>query len=229
MRKSNLKFGIVIGVLFIIYNLLMFVLPFEKNGMFWLSYGFTLDAFVIAVVACIIAFRSGTDIMSKFYGFPIAKVGVMYLCIQIMICFMFVIFSRKIQIWLGVLVYAVALGIAIVGLVVTDSVRDNIQCEDIKLAKEISVIRAAQSKVNQMAVQCNDSGAALAVKQFSDELRFSDPVSGSALVEIEADLTAVIDEIQQAVVDENVDSIMKLCKKATEILNERNRLCKLNK
>lgn len=229
MKKSNIRFGIIIGILLIIYNLLVFVIPFEKNSIFWLSYGFTLDAFVIAAVSLVIAFRSGKDITSKFYGFPIAKVGLIYLLVQVILCFVFMGLSKWIPISVGVIVYAVALGFAVIGLVVTDTVRDHIQHQDIKLRNDVSVIRTAQAKLNQMVTQCNNNDVAAAVAALADELRFSDPVSAHALSEVEADLIAIIDEIQQAVVDEDSISIMQLCKKAAAILGERNRLCKLNK
>lgn len=229
MKKSNVRFGIVIAILLIIYNLLVFIIPFEQNGIFWLSYGFTLDAFVVASVACVIAFRSGKGITSKFYGFPVAKVGVIYLAIQIVLCFLFMALSQHSPVWLGVLIYAIALGAAVIGLVVTDTVRDHIQDQDIKLSNNISVVRTAQSKLNQMMTQCEDSSVAIAVKKFAEELRYSDPVSGPALAEAEADLSAAIDNLQQAIADGDTVAILALCKQGQLLLAERNRLCKLNK
>ena len=229
MKKSNVRFGIVIAILLIIYNLLVFVIPFEQNGVFWLSYGFTLDAFVVASVACVIAFRSGEGITSKFYGFPVAKVGVIYLAIQVVLCFVFMTLSQHTPVWLGVLIYAIALGAAIIGLVVTDTVRDHIQDQDVKLSNSVSTIRAAQSKVYQMMTLCDDPNAIMAVKKFAEELRYSDPVSGPALAEAEADLSAAIDNLQQAIADGDNVAILALCKQGQLLLAERNRLCKLNK
>lgn len=229
MKKSNVRLGILVALLLLIYHLLVFSIPFEHNGVFWLSYGFTLDAFVIAIVALVIAFRSGKDITSKFYGFPIAKIGVIYLGVQVVLCFVFMALSQHVQIWLGVLVYAVALAAAVVGLIATDTVRDHIQDQDVKLSNNTSVVRAAQSKLNQMMTQCEDQRAATAVKKFAEELRYSDPVSGPALIEIESDLSATIDDLQQAVVDGDTEAILALCKRGHLLLAERNRVCKLNK
>lgn len=227
--KNNVRFGIIIAILLIIYHLLVFILPFEHNGIFWLSYGFTLDAFVIAAVACVIAFRNGKDVTSKFYGFPIAKVGISYLAVQLILCFVFMTLSLYFQIWLGALVYTIALGAAVIGLVATDTVRDHIEIQDIKLNEAISVMRSAQSKVNQMVAQCDNAGSASLVKALAEELRYSDPVSNSALVDVETDLCSTIDELQQAVVDGDDMAIKQLCHKGTATLNERNRLCKLYK
>ena len=60
-------------------------------------------------------------------------------------------------------------------------------------------------------------------------LNYCDPVSSDATIAAETELKAVMDEIQQAIVDDDVTSVVPLCKKAEAILAERNRLCKLNK
>ena len=229
LKKSNVRFGIILAILLIIYHLLVFVIPFEHNSIFWLSYGFTFDAFVVATVAFLIAFRSGKSVASKFYGFPIAKVGIFYLAVQIVMCFIFMALSQYTPVWLGVLVYAISLGAAIIGLVAVDTVRDHIEAQDFKHTENVSVMRSAQSKVNQMVAQCNNSESASIVKAFAEELRYSDPVSSPALIEVETDLCTTIDELQEAVVNSDDISIKQLCQKAMAALNERNHLCKLYK
>ena len=231
MKKSNIRFGIVLAVLLIIYHLLVFAIPFEHNSIFWLSYGLTLDAFVIATVACFIAFRNGKSVTSKFYGFPIAKVGVIYLVVQMILCMAFVVISQYIEvpIWISVLVYAIALGVAVIGLATTDTVRDHIEQQDAKQQYNVSVMRAVHAKVRQMVAQCTNPDCANVVNALAEELRYSDPVSNPALAVIESDLGNAIDELQLAVTSGDDASIQSLCQKATVILNERNILCRISK
>ena len=80
-----------------------------------------------------------------------------------------------------------------------------------------------------MATQCDDSNASASVKDLAEELRYSDPVSSAALLEIEAALSAIVDELQSAIIDGDITAISQLCRKASAVLTERNRLCKLNK
>jgi hypothetical protein len=86
-------------------------------------------------------------------------------------------------------------------------------------------MRSLQSKVIQLATQ---SGSP-ALQALADEFRYSDPVSSPAIADAEADLTAAVDDLQAAFVDGDQDSLEQLCRKASAILAERNRLCKLNK
>ena len=120
--------------------------------------------------------------------------------------------------------YAIGLGAAVIGLVSVDAVVDEIHKQDAQLKKDVSMMRGLQSKVSQMAAQSDD----VAIKALAEEFRYSDPVSSEQIAEAEADLAAVVDELQAAVVDGDA-SVALLRKKASALLAERNRLCKLNK
>lgn len=86
-------------------------------------------------------------------------------------------------------------------------------------------MRSLQSKANQMAAQCSLPE----VRQFCENIRYSDPVSSEALAEIERDLSAAVDDLQAAIVDGDNGVISQLARKADTLLSERNRVCKLNK
>ena len=49
------------------------------------------------------------------------------------------------------------------------------------------------------------------------------------IADVEVDLVAVVDELQAAFVEGDDLTVEKLCRKASALLAERNRLCKLNK
>ena len=127
--------------------------------------------------------------------------------------------------WLAVLVYAAMLGAAVIGLVSADAVVETIHTQDQKLKKDVTFIGSLQSKANQMAAQCSLPE----MRQFCENVRYSDPVSSEALAEIERDLSAAVDDLQSAVVDGDTEMIAQLVRKADGLLGERNRVCKLNK
>jgi ATP-dependent helicase/DNAse subunit B len=69
-----------------------------------------------------------------------------------------------------VLVYAIALGAAVIGLISAEAVVEGIHVQDTKLKKNVTLMRGLQSKVNQMVSQCENSDAAEAVKKFAEEI-----------------------------------------------------------
>lgn len=229
MKKGTIRWIIGLGVLLVLYILVAFLIPFVHTATFWVSFVFTLIAFGVVAAAFYIAFIKNPDAKSKFYGFPIAKIGAIYGLVQLTAGIIFIALAVYAPVWLAVLVYAFALGAAVIGLVSAEAVVEEIRVQDVKLKKDVSLMRSLQSKVNQMASQCDNPDAAAAVKQFAEEMRYSDPVSSEALAEIEADLCAAVDELQAAIADGDSNAAKQLCRKASVVLAERNRLCKLNK
>ena len=225
MKKNFTRSAICLGVLLLLYILLAFLIPFPKTAVFWLSFGFTLVAFAVTGWALYTAFLKKPRATSRFYGFPIARIGVIYGGGQLVCGLAFMALGKWIPTWLAVLVYAAMLGAAVIGLMGAETVVDTIHGQDQKLKQDVRFMRDLQSKVNQMAAQCSLPE----VKQFCENIRYSDPVSSEALAEIDLDLSAAVDNLQSAIVDGDNIAIRQLAQKADNILSERNRLCKLNK
>ena len=225
MKKDTLRWIIGLGVLLILYILIAFLIPFVKTATFWVSFVFTLVAFGVVAASIYIAFIKNPDAKSRFYGFPIAKIGVIYGLVQLIAGIVFMALAAYVPVWVAILVYAIALGAAVIGLISVETVVEEIHIQDAKLKKNVSLMRSLQSKVNQIAAQSENAD----VKALADEFRYSDPVSNAAIADAEADLAAAVDELQSAYVDGDTEAVAKLCRKASALLAERNRLCKLNK
>lgn len=225
MKKDTIRAVVVAVVALVIYNLISFVIPFAHTAAFWISYGFTLAAFAVVYASIYIAFIKNPDAKSRFYGFPIARIGVLYGCAQLIVSLVVMAVAKWTPWWIPVLVYAIGMGAAVIGLVAADAVVEEIQTQDVKLKKDVSLMRSLQSKISQIASQTDNAG----IKALAEEFRYSDPVSNDAIADAEADLAAAVDQLQAAFVDGDNEAMAQLCRKATALLAERNRLCKLNK
>lgn len=164
------------------------------------------------------------DAKSKFYGFPIVRLAMIYFGVQMVLSFVAMAVS-VVPVWAAAVVYVILLALAALGMIGADAVVDEIHRQDTKLKKDVTFMRSLQSKVNQMATQTDVPE----VRKFAEDVRYSDPVSSETLTEIERDLAAAVDELQTAIVDGDRDTILTLCRKASNVLSERNRICKLNK
>lgn len=225
MKKDTIRGIVVLAVLLVLYILVAFLIPFVHTATFWVSFVFTLIAFAVVAASIYIAFIKNPDAKSRFYGFPIAKIGVLYGAVQLMAGIVFMALAAIVPAWVAVLVYAIALGAAVIGLVSAETVVEEIHIQDAKLKKDVTLMRYLQSKVHQMDVHSEDAG----IKALADEFRYSDPVSSDTIADAEADLAAAVDELQAAYIDGDSEAVAKLCRKASALLAERNRLCKLNK
>ena len=137
-----------------------------------------------------------------FYGFPIARIGFIYLVAQVALGGIFMALGHILPWWSATVLFAILLALAVIGLISAEAVVEQIQQQDDKLKKSVTVMRGLQSKVGSMAGQCGEETAA-AVKAFAEELRFSDPVSNDAIADAEAELSAAVDALQDAVIEGN--------------------------
>ena len=225
MKKDTIRTIVVAAITFIIYNLIAFVIPFAHTAAFWISYGFTLAAFAVVCASIYIAFMKNPDAKSRFYGFPIARIGVLYGCAQLIVSLVVMAVAKWTPWWIPVLVYAIGMGAAVIGLVAADAVVEEIQTQDVKLKKDVSLMRSLQYKISQIASQTDNAG----IRALAEEFRYSDPVSNDAIADAEADLAAAVDQLQAAFVDGDNEAMAQLCRRTASLLAERNRLCKLNK
>ena len=225
MKKDTIRALVVALIMLVLYHLVVFLIPFAKTDIFWISYGFTLAAFVVVAASIYIAFIKNPDAKSRFYGFPVARIGVLYGGVQAIVSVVVMALGCIVPWWAAVIVYAIGFGAAVIGLVSAEAVVEQIHTQEKTLKKDISVMQGIQSKINQLVAASEEP----ALKRLAEDIRYSDPVSSAALKEAERDLTAVVADLQLAVVDGDSESIKQLCRKASAILAERNRICKLNK
>ena len=229
MEKNRNRVRLVVAAILIVYEVVAFAVPFQKNLVFWISNLLTAISICSQLYFMRVAFHGSESVRSKFYGFPIAKVGAVYLLVQIVDSLLFMGLAAIIPAWIPVIVYVLVLAAAVIGLVAADAMREEVERQDVQLKKDVSCMRALQSKAIYLARQCEEQETAAVVSKFAEELRYSDPVSSKALENVEADLTACVDELQRSVVDGDTTSVRVLCQKASTLLAERNYLCKLNK
>ena len=224
MKKNTVRSALIGILLLVVYHVIVFVVPFTHDGVFWTSYGFGWTAFVVLGLGAYFGLGRNGDAKSKFYGFPIVRLAMIYFGTQMVLGFVAMAVS-VVPVWAAAVVYVILLALAALGMIGADAVVDEIHRQDTKLKKDVTFMRSLQSKVNQMATQTDVPE----VRKFAEDVRYSDPVSSEALTEIERDLAAAVDELQAAIVDGDRDAILTLCRKASIVLSERNRICKLNK
>lgn len=228
MSKNKLRFYIVLAILFVVLSVIAFVLPFQKTLTFWLSYAFAAIAIAVQIYAYPKAF-DGPSVKSKFYGFPLARVSTIYLIAQLALSVIFMVASKWVPAWIPVVLFALLLGAAAIGFIAAEGVRDEVERQDVVHKANVTTMRALQSKAVFVASQCEDAETKKALDAFAEALRFSDPVSSDALVDIEENLTGLVEELGNAVLDKDFEAARSLCAKASTLLADRNRMCKLNK
>lgn len=232
MTKNRLRLYLVIAIIFVLFSVLAFAIPFEKNTVFWLSYGFGVLALAVQLLVQPRALDlDGHDVRSKFYGFPLTRIATAYLAVQLVLSLVFMILcqSMEIKTWVPLIAYVLIFGISAIGFIAADAMKEEVERQDTVHKANVGTMRALQSKAVFVASQCEDAETKKALDSFSEALRFSDPVSNAATADIEENLTGLLEELGSAVLDKDYPAAKTLCARALTLLADRNRMCKLNK
>lgn len=226
MTKNRIRFYISLAAVLVAFCVIALVVPFVRSACFWLSFAFGVLAIGVQLYTMPRAMRG--KLRSKFYGFPILRISFIYLAAQLVLSLLFMALAKLVPVWVPTVLYLVLLCAALIGFVGADSVRDEVVRQDDRTKQQVSVMRAFQSQVANLSINCDESCKA-ELDKLADEFRYSDPVSSDAITDAEDELRCCIDELQRAVAENQSEDISRLCRKTSLVLAERNRLCKLNK
>ena len=229
MKKNIVREYFVIAVLFVLLSIISFVAPFEKNGTFWCGYVFA----VIAIFAQLYFFREllgkGKDAKSRFYGFPIAKVGSLYLVVQVILSFIQMIAAGILASWVAIILNAIVVAFAVIGCIAVETVHDEIVRQDVQIKTDVKNMRNLQSLSANLSLFCNDDNNRPLLQKIADEFKYSDPVSSEQTLEMENMLLSQMRELQRVLEEGNSEEVKTLGERILSNLAERNRLCKLKK
>lgn len=228
-EKKQIQLLVVIAILLVVFNVVAFALPLTRSDVFWLAWGFGNFAILAQALIFRIAFKQGKTVTSYFYGFPIARVGIIYMIVQTILSLLMMIFATYIATWVAVILLILVLAAVAIGVIATDVTREEVVQQDAKTKAETTNIRTLQSLSSSLISQCHDAETVREIRKLSELFRYSDPVSNSSLTEVESGLFDVMNDLKRAVIVENYDLARELCTQAQELLTERNQLCKLNK
>lgn len=229
MKKNIARVAVTVVLLLALFNLVAFILPFARTASFWLGYAFTTVAILAQLPLALYAFTPKGGLRNSLYGFPIARLSLIYLLVQAIVGIACMALAAWVPFGAALIVQAVILVLEILGCMATSAIRDEIHRQDTRLQKNVSVMRELRSRAGALAGQAQGEAVQEQLRKLADEFRFSDPVSSEGTAPLESDLRACMDNLERALADGDMDGVAKLCSKTAALIVERNRICKLNK
>lgn len=229
MNKNSVRGYLTLAIVFAVLCVVSFVAPFPKTSVFWVGYIFAVIAIAFQIYVFKISFSGADSVKSKFYGFPIAMVGMTYLFAQLIASIIEMILAAILPVWVAVIVNILLLGFVLVGCIATEAMRDEIIRQDVVLKKDVSNMRNLQSMSASLVGLCQDADLKKELQALADDFKYSDPVSSEQTLTLEADLDTQMNEIQKSLIDGDFESVKALCNRILGCLAERNRVCRLGK
>lgn len=221
MKKNSTKGYVILGILFALISIIAFAVPTVKTATFWIAYVFTAAAFAAQIIIWRTALGKET-LKSKFLGFPVVHIGIVYTVIQV-IAFAVFMFVPTLPTWSAIVVCSVIAGISAVCMISADAGRNEIERVEVEVQKKVFYIRELQTVVELLTDVETDADTKAALDQLAEKIRFSDSMSSEQLANLENKISAKVLELKTA--PNKVEIITEL----NSLLDERNKKCKIAK
>ena len=221
MKKNSTKGYVILGILFALVSVIAFAIPTIKTATFWIAYVFTAAAFA----AQIIIWRTtlGKEALkSKFLGFPVVHIGIVYTVIQV-IAFAVFMFVPTLPTWSAIVVCSVIAGISAVCMISADVGRDEIERVEAKVQNKVFYDRELQADIELLADSETNANVKTALTQLAEKIRFSDPMSNEQIADLENKISIKAAEIKTAA------NKLEIITELNSLLDERNKKCKILK
>ena len=183
-NNKHLISYIIVSILVLgVFNVIAFAIPFNRNATFWIGYAATMLAIIVAFASSFYAFRG--DRRSKFYGFPLISLAWGYLITQTIIGIILMAASM-IPSYIAIIVCVIAFAGFAIGMIAADSARDVIEDIDTKVKQKTFFIKSLQLDMKDLMSGVSDPELSKALKDLSDEITYSDPVSLEQVSSVES-------------------------------------------
>lgn len=215
---------VITFIIFAVYNIIAFLLPNGKGGMFWTGYGFSMAAILLtAGVGFYTLERKG--LKSKVYGVTLLSLVWSYLIAQLIIGLLEMALP-SIPFQYGIILNAILLGGCLIGLIAADIAIDEVERIDENVKKKVSYIKSLQTDIECLIDKNKDEAAKKALKDLAEAIRYSDPMSSPQLSAIENEIKVKAAGLTNAAASVDSSAIVSICDEMQQLVAERNRTCK---
>ena len=222
MKKNSTKGYVILGILFALISIIAFAVPTTKTVTFWIAYVFTAAAFAVQIGIWKTALGKEETLKSKFLGFPVVHIGIVYALLQV-IAFAVFMFVPTLPAWSAIVACSVIAGISAVCMISADAGRNEIERVEAKIQKRVFYIRELQADIELLADNETDATVKTALSQLAEKIRFSDPMSTEQLADLENKITVKVAELK------TTTNKMEIITELISLLDERNKKCMILK
>ncbi len=224
MRKKYLRGYILLLLVFLTYQIA--VVPFAKNIVFWIVYIFSV--FAIAAQAFMLheIVKSQALIKDRIYDFPMFRISILYLIVQVAAGLVLMGLSDKVPVFAAALTETVILAAAVMGFYAAKAAQTEAFRQEAQQHRGLAQMEELRTRVNLLIGQCEDEKTGEILHKLEEEIHYSNPLSKESTSKIEEEITVLFSEIEATALDADTENVSSLCKRMTELLRERDRICK---
>lgn len=236
MTKNKTLTIIGFGSLFILFNLIVFIIPIVHAATFWIAYIFTSLSFFMMIGISVKVISSPSPLKTKFMNLSLIQIGYSYFISQLIlgiVLFIVAAFDYDQKFTLipiaGFILSATLLGFTISKLSFTKLGINEVERVENKVREKVNFIKENQLTIDQLIGETHDKELKKALMSMSEVIRFSDPMSKDSMVDLENEITKKINDMSLNIKNVSTETILEECNSIKSLLDLRNRKVKTSK
>lgn len=216
----------------LVFSAVVFLIPFPKGRIFWIAYLAELLAVGLQIPIFKLAFDNAAELKSRVLGFPVFRVGGLYLCVQTLLSIVLFCLGSivdKMPVWIALVPCILVLAAALVCSVTLDITRDEIEKIEYATQRDTRLMTDLRIRSAQLVNKPEDEALRKDLEKLAEAIRYSDPVSNPEIAESERKLEETYERLEQAVKDGDAALALTCCRDTKNALEDRNAACRYHK
>lgn len=227
-KKSGLMLALIYLVIFVAYNLVIFLVFKNFNAVFWISYGFMLLAYLIHI-GCIFSIAKNPNVKALFFGIPLGSFSIYFVFAELFTSLVFMIFKANASVKVTILIQALLLCVFVVIAIVSIMTRDAVHNVDQKIKENVNFIKGINVDVEMLIQRSTSPEATGALKKLSETIKYSDPMTNSVVATQEQMIMQYMAELRTVFDSGDMNTVKELCSKIELLFVERNKKLMISK
>ena len=222
--KLRKQITLISLISFVIYNIIIFLIPSIKSTTFWVACIFSNLSIIITSLV-ILGALDEQGIKKKFNSMPIVYVALTYVILQLIIGMVEI--YHPINYRYSILINVILLGFCIIGLLIVNAGKKEIERVNEKVEEKVFFIKELQADIETFVDKITDENTKEELNLLVDTIKYSDPMSHSQLSSLENQIVIKVKNLTQTL--DNNENVKQICGELQQLFAERNRKAKIYK
>lgn len=226
-NKRKKSAAVIYGIAALVFVILVLVIPFSKPAASWVMFAFSIVSFALGLGISLYAFGKSETLVSKFYGYPVFRIGFLYTALQVFLSIVFFAIGAFVDVpyWVGIVVSVILLGMAAMGVIAVDNARDYVEDIDAKTVSSIKTVTKFNNDIADIMDLCKSDIVREPLARLVTKFKYSDPVSSPATEEKEKQIKDAVEKLKTEISTESSEELISQIEKIDRLISSRNRIC----
>ena len=233
MKQTFRFFAAIWAICLALFNVVVFVTPNEVAGMnkfgdaFWVGYIFITIAFLGQLVCAFFAFKPDRN-QEVLYNIPLVTISYTGLIVMLIVGTACMIIPN-VPNWIGIIACIVVLAVTAIAILKASYAASVVSDIDERVKTRTAFIKMLSVDAEQLMNTARSAELKSFAKKVYEAVRYSDPMSNVALVEVEEKIQKGYAAFENAVNTEDLELAAASADELIALIDIRNKKCKLLK